>query len=186
MGEESKIISFIDIGTNSIHLLVVRFFPGSMGTPIFQDKELVRLGQNLFKYGSIDRDAIEKTRIVISNFVRISKDLGAENIFAYATCAAREATNRRELLDAIRIEGADVKVISGLEEARLIELGIFGPGGPSERSLIIDIGGGSTEIVLSEGKENLFTDSLSLGSVRLAYGVDEPDQNQALTFAEYD
>ena len=185
MANGSKIVSFIDIGTNSIHILVVRFFGGSMGTPIFQDKETVRLGQHLFQHGFIDEGTIEKTRIVVSNFVRISKDLGADKIFAYATCAAREASNRKELLDAMKIEGLDVKVISGLEEARLIRLGIFGPDGPPKNTLEIDIGGGSTEIILCKGEEDLFLDSLSLGSVRLAYGFDM-DPNKALTFQEYD
>jgi len=185
MAESSKIVSFIDIGTNSIHILVVRFFGNSMGTPIYQDKESVRLGQYLFKNGFIDDGTIEKTRIVISNFVRISKDLGADKIFAYATCAAREASNRKELLDAMKVEGLDVKIISGLEEARLIRLGIFGPDGPHQKTLEIDIGGGSTEIVLCEGSEDLFLDSLSLGCVRLAYGF-EPSQSKSMTFQEYD
>ncbi|MCL1811695.1 MAG: Ppx/GppA family phosphatase [Methanomassiliicoccaceae archaeon] len=185
MADSSKTVSFIDIGTNSIHILVVRFFGDSMGTPIFQDKESVRLGQHLFKNGFIDKEAIEKTRIVISNFVQLSKDLGAEEMIAYATCAAREASNRKELLDAVKVKGLDVKVISGLEEARLIKLGIFGPEGPREKTLEIDIGGGSTEIILCKGKEDLFLDSLSLGAVRLAYGH-EPDSTNALSFAEYD
>ena len=181
----SKVVSFIDIGTNSIHILVVKFFKDSMGTPIFQDKETVRLGQNLYKHGFIDKDTIEKTRLVISKFVQISKDMGAEKIIAYATCAAREASNRKELLDAIKIDGLDVRVISGLEEARLIRLGIFGPDGPSQRTLEIDIGGGSTEIIVCENGEDLYLDSLSLGSVRSAYGSDI-DQSKAISFPDYD
>jgi exopolyphosphatase/guanosine-5'-triphosphate,3'-diphosphate pyrophosphatase len=185
MADGSKVVSFIDIGTNSIHILVVRFFKGSMGTPIFQDKEIVRLGQHLFRHGFIDKETIEKARIVVSNFVRMSKDLGAEEIIAYATCAAREASNRKELLDRIKVEGVRVKVISGMEEARLIKLGIFGPEGPPQKTLEIDIGGGSTEIVLCKGKDDLFLDTLSLGSVRLAYEPGQ-DQSKALTFTEYD
>ena len=183
MENESKVVSFIDIGTNSIHILVVRFFGGSMGTPIFQDKESVWLGESLFKQGFIDKETIEKARIVMSNFARISKDLGAEKILAYATCAAREASNRKELLNALRVPDVDVKIISGLEEARLIRLGVFGPNGPPQKTLEIDIGGGSTEIILCEGRKDLFLDSLSLGSVRLAF---DPDQSKALTFQEYD
>ena len=183
--EEHKVVGFIDIGTNSIHILVVKFFGDAMGTPIFQDKESVRLGQNLFKQGSIDKETIEKTRLVISRFVKISKDMGAEMIIAYATCAAREASNRKELLDAINTEGLDVKVISGLEEARLIRLGLFGPAGPERRTLGIDIGGGSTEIILCKGAEDLYLDSLSIGAVRFAYsGIVE--QSKGMTFGDYD
>ncbi|MDR2698987.1 MAG: Ppx/GppA family phosphatase [Candidatus Methanoplasma sp.] len=185
MADSSRVVSFIDIGTNSIHILVVRFFKDSMGTTIFQDKETVRLGQHLFRHGFIDRETIEKTRIVISNFVRISKDLGAEEVIAYATCAAREASNRKELLDAMKVEGVDVKIISGLEEARLIRLGVFGPDGPRQKALEIDIGGGSTEVSLCHDGEDLFLDSLSLGAVRLAY---EPGQDHdgAMTPVDYD
>lgn len=181
----SKIVSFIDVGTNSIHILVVKFFKGVMGTPIFQDKETVRLGQNLYKHGFIDPATIEKSKVVMTNFIQMSKDLGAEEIIAYATCAAREAANSKELIDALNVDGTDVRVISGLEEARLIKLGVFGPDGPDRRTLEIDIGGGSTEIVLCEKDKELYTDSLSMGSVRFAYGCDI-DQTKALTFQEYD
>jgi len=185
MDDTSKVVSFIDIGTNSIHILIVKFFEDSMGTPIFQDKETVRLGQNLFRHGFIDTETIEKTRLVISKFVHMSKDMGAERIIAYATCAAREASNRKELLDALNIEGLDVRVISGLEEARIIKLGIFGPSGPIRKTLEIDIGGGSTEVILCKGEEDLYLDSLDIGAVRFAYGSDV-DQNIPLTFQQYD
>lgn len=185
MANDNRVVSFIDVGTNSIHILVVKFFGDSMGTPIFQDKESVRLGQHLFRHGFIDAETIKKARIVLSNFVRKSKDLGAEEIFTYATCAAREASNRKELLDAVKMEGLNVKVISGLEEARLIKLGIFGPEGPRKRTLEIDIGGGSTEIVVCEGKNDIFMDTLDLGCVRLAYGPGQ-EQNEAMSMSEYE
>ena len=183
--DKHKVVGFIDIGTNSIHVLVVRFFGNSMGTPIFQDKESVRLGQNLFRRGSIDKETIDKTRVVIGRFVNIAKDMGAEEIIAYATCAAREASNRKELLDAIRVDGLDVKVISGLEEARLIRLGLFGPVAPERRVLGIDIGGGSTEIMLCKGVDDLYLDSLSMGAIRFAYGG-IVNQSDSMSFQDYD
>ncbi|MDR3283453.1 MAG: Ppx/GppA family phosphatase [Candidatus Methanoplasma sp.] len=185
MDDCPKTASFIDIGTNSIHILVVRFFEDCMGTPVFQDKETVRLGQSLYQTGVIDQETIDKAKLVVSRFVRISRDMGADDILVCATCAAREAGNARELIDALESEGVEVKVISGLEEARLIRLGVFGPGGLDKRSLNIDIGGGSTEIALCEGAEDIYLDSLSIGSVRLAYGVGI-DQGHAMTFQEYD
>ncbi|MDR3205980.1 MAG: Ppx/GppA family phosphatase [Candidatus Methanoplasma sp.] len=185
MDDCSKTAAFIDIGTNSIHMLVVRFFEGCMGTPVFQDKETVRLGQSLYKTGAIDQETIDKARLVMSRFVRMSRDMGAEEIVACATCAAREAENSRSLIDALESEGVDVRVISGLEEARLIKLGVFGPEGPQKRSLNIDIGGGSTEIALCAGKEDIHLDSLSIGSVRFAYGAGV-DLDHAMTFQEYD
>ena len=167
---DSETVGFIDVGTNSIHLLVVRFYKDSSGTPVFQDKETVRLGQSLYSTGRIDDATIEKSRLVVSRFAQISRDLGADKVVAFATCAAREASNRDELIDAISAS-AEVKVIPGTEEARLIALGVFGDKGPAERTIEIDIGGGSTEVIVCENGRNLFLDSLSLGAVRYAYGL---------------
>lgn len=167
---ESETVGFIDVGTNSIHLLVVRFYKDSSGTPVFQDKETVRLGQSLYSTGRIDDETIRKSGLVVSRFAQISKDLGADKVVAFATCAAREASNRDELVKAISTN-AEVKVIPGTEEARLIALGVFGDKGPEERTIEIDIGGGSTEVVIAEKGNNLFLDSLSMGAVRYAYGL---------------
>ena len=168
--DDSETVGFIDVGTNSIHLLVVRFYKDSSGTPVFQDKETVRLGQSLYSTGRIDDATIEKSAVVVSRFAQISKDLGADKVLAFATCAAREAANRDDLINAIS-GSAEVKVIPGTEEARLIALGVFGDKGPAERTIEIDIGGGSTEVIVCENGENLFLDSLSMGAVRYAYGL---------------
>ncbi|NLF33879.1 MAG: Ppx/GppA family phosphatase [Thermoplasmatales archaeon] len=169
--DEPETVGFIDVGTNSVHLLVVEFHNDSMGTPIYQDKEVVRLGESLYRDGRLDKAAIDKCSLVVSKFSQMSRGLGASKVYAYGTCACREADNRNELLEAIRKEGLDVRVIPGLEEARLISLGVFGPTGPRERTLEIDIGGGSTEIILRQGEENLFLDSLDMGAVRYSYGL---------------
>lgn len=170
---DEETIGFIDVGTNSIHLLVVRFYPDSSGTPVFQDKESVRLGKSLYSTGRITREAIDKSALVISRFARISRGLGADRVIAFATCAAREADNRQELIDAVS-GNVELKVIPGTEEARLIALGVFGDKGPAERTLEIDIGGGSTEVIVREKGEDIFLDSLSMGAVRFNYslGVD--------------
>lgn len=168
--DDSETVGFIDIGTNSIHLLVVRFYDGTAGTPVFQDKETVRLGQSLYADGSISKEIIDKSAMVVSRFARISRDMGAEKVVAVATCAAREASNSRELIRALS-EDVEVQVIPGTEEARLIGLGVFGTKGPEERTIGIDIGGGSTEIILAHNGENLFIDSLCMGAVRYAYGL---------------
>lgn len=167
---ESETVGFIDVGTNSIHLLVVRFYEGSTGTPIFQDKESVRLGQTLYSQGRISTETIRKCALVVSRFAQISRDMGAETVVAYATCAAREAINSKDLIRELS-RSVDVKVIPGTEEARLIALGVFGTKGPEERTIEIDIGGGSTEVVVCEKGVNLFMDSLSMGAVRYAYGL---------------
>ncbi len=182
---DGRTVGFIDVGTNSIHVLVTQFFPDSVGAPIFDDKESVRLGQNLFAEGFIDQETIERTKLVIGRFVKIAKDMGAEEIFAFATCAAREAYNRNELLDAASEAGIDLRIISGTEEARLVGLGVFGPYGPPDRCVDIDLGGGSTEINLCKGSEAIFLDSLMAGSVRFSYGLGI-DQRGVVSSAEYE
>lgn len=163
-------VSFIDLGTNSVHMLVVRLYPDMLAVPIYQDKESIRLGQTLYLDGRLSDEVIDRCRITVGNFVQHSRDLGAESIYCFATSAAREAENRAELIDALRTDGVDVRVIPGPEEARLIRLGMFGPNGPPERTLTIDIGGGSTEITLGKGKDIEYIDSLRLGAVRLSFG----------------
>ena len=163
-------VGFIDIGTNSIHLSVVRYYPGTTGASVFQDKVMIRLGRGLYTDGAIGRETIRDAALIVSRFVRMSRSMGADEIVAVATCAAREAPDAGELLRALS-QYVDVSVVPGTEEARLIALGVFGPDGPPERSIVIDIGGGSTEIAVRENGKDLFLDSLRLGSVRFAYGL---------------
>jgi exopolyphosphatase/guanosine-5'-triphosphate,3'-diphosphate pyrophosphatase len=179
-----KTVGFIDVGTNSVHMLVVRFYEESLGTPVYQDKETVRIGQSLYSKGAIDPETIQKTKIVAENFVKVAKSYGAEEIEAMATCAAREASNRQDLIRAFREVGVDLHVIPGLEEARLIRLGVLGPDAGG-RTLCIDVGGGSTEISLDDGEGNVYLDSLSLGAVRLAYGSGI-EQKGKVTGRQYD
>lgn len=179
-----KTIGFIDVGTNSVHMLVVRFYEGSLGTSVYSDKESVRIGQSLYSRGVIDEETIDKARIVISKFAEVAKGFGAEQVVAMATAAAREASNRADLVQAVKGCGVDLRIIPGMEEARLIRLGVLGPDAPV-RTLCIDVGGGSTEIALAEGRDDLYLDSLSLGAIRLAYGSGI-DQKGKVTFRQYD
>ena len=181
---EPKTVGFIDIGTNSVHLLVVRFYDGTLGTEIARDREVLRIGRSLYSEGIIDEDAINKCGIIVKKFTAYAKKHGASEVIAYATCAAREAENSDELIDAIKTEGLEVRIIPGEEEARLISLGVLGENGPREKTLLIDIGGGSTEISIRKGRETLFIDSLPLGAVRFAYGFPY-DCKKGLTYEEY-
>ena len=162
-------VAFIDVGTNSIHMIVVEFRGDSVGTVLFQDKETILMGKGLYENGLLDRETISKAAVVLQKFSAIAKDHGATDIIAMATCAAREAPNRSELVEAVREAGVELRVIPGREEARLIRLGVLGPD-CARRTLCIDVGGGSTELALADGKEDLYLDSLSLGAIRMAYG----------------
>jgi len=165
-------------------MLVVRFFGGSMGTPIYQDKESIRIGRSLYSTGKIDEETLLKASKVLTAFSNIARSLGAKEVHACATCAAREAPNTDRLLKIAKHCGIDLKVIPGIEEARLTRLGVIGTYAP-RRTLLVDIGGGSTEITLADGDEDLIQESLPLGALRLAYGSGV-DQTKPVSPEDYD
>jgi exopolyphosphatase/guanosine-5'-triphosphate,3'-diphosphate pyrophosphatase len=164
-----RIAAFIDIGTNSVRLLVVRLNANRSYNVLRQEKEAVRLGDGEFKQGMLNPDAIERTVMVCKKFVELSRNLGAEDIVAVATSAAREARNQQELLDRIRSRALlDVSVISGKEEARLIYLGVSsGLNIGEQKALFIDLGGGSCEMIIGDQDRHYYLDSLKLGAIRM-------------------
>ncbi len=166
---EERILAFIDIGTNSIRLILVRLNPNHSYTVLRQEKEVVRLGENEFESNRLQPGAIERTVLVCKKFTELAKSFGAGEIIAVATSAAREARNQAELLEKLKNEAKlDVRVISGMEEARLIYLGVSSGAHIGKRKAIfIDIGGGSTEISIGDQFQHYYVDSLELGAIRL-------------------
>lgn len=164
------VVAFIDIGTNSVRILVVRLNPGYSHTVLSRQKELVRLGEGEFTgRWYLRKPAIDRTVLVCRHFTELARSFGAEQILAVATSATREARNRRVLLDRLKEEaGLDVSVVSGKEEARLIYLGVSsGIHLKDKQAIFIDIGGGSTEIAVGTQKEFSLLDSRKLGALRL-------------------
>lgn len=166
-----RTVGFIDVGTNSVHMLVVKFYKDTFGTPIYQDKETVRLGHSLFSRGYLDEETIDKVSKVFASFSGIARRLGASRIMACATCAAREAPNADRLRKLAEENGIEMVIIDGKEEARLTRLGVLGPVA-QRRSLLMDIGGGSTEITIADGRDDLVRESLKLGALRMSFGYD--------------
>ena len=162
-------VSFIDIGTNSIRMMVVRLNPNLSYTVLSLEKEMVRLGAGGFDDMFLRRDAIDRTVLVCRKFVELSRYYGADEINAVATSAAREARNQNVLVERIREEtGVELGIISGIEEARLVFLGVTSGLELSDRTaLMIDIGGGSTELAMGTGRGHEYLDSLKLGAIRM-------------------
>lgn len=163
-----KILAAIDLGTNSFHIVVVKLRPDGTLEYLTKEKESVRLGSGSSDYAVIQEDAIERGIACLKRFQSLADSYKAE-IRAVATSALREAENRQVFLDRAEKEtGIQIQVISGNEEARLIYLGIL-QGLPvfDKRILLIDIGGGSTELLIGEKGEILFSTSLKLGAIRL-------------------
>jgi exopolyphosphatase/guanosine-5'-triphosphate,3'-diphosphate pyrophosphatase len=165
---EGEIRAAIDLGTNSFHLVVARVEPDGHFDVLDREKEVVRLGSGAGVMRILTPEAIERGLETLGRFRRIADGFGA-TIDAVATSALREALNRDEFLRRARDEvGIDVDIVSGVEEARLIHLGVlhFVPL-LDERILVIDIGGGSTELVVGEHTDVLLARSLKLGAIRL-------------------
>ncbi len=163
-----QVLAAIDIGTNSFHLVVARTTRSGAFEIIAREKEVVRLGSGSGDMKRLAPDAIDRGIDALTRFRQIAEISGAE-VRAIATSAVREADNRDEFLRRARDDaGVEVEVVSGVEEARLIHLGVLQDVAVvDKRLLLIDIGGGSTEFVVGEGTEMLAARSLKLGAIRL-------------------
>ncbi|MDP1806669.1 MAG: hypothetical protein Q8K72_15940, partial [Acidimicrobiales bacterium] len=166
-----EMLAAIDIGTNSVHCVVARMSSGDRG-PHFEvvarEKEMVRLGSSGGDMRQLADDAIDRAVAALDRFRQVAEAHGAP-ITAVATSAVREAENRDELIERAWDEArVHVHVVSGVEEARLIHLGIL-QAVPvfDQRLLLCDIGGGSTELLVGWRGDVLASRSLKLGAIRL-------------------
>ena len=161
-------LAAIDIGTSSVHLAVARPCVGGRPEILLRHKVPVRLGSGAKDMKSLDPAAIDRAILALRDFKAQADSQNAE-IHAVATSAVREAQDRKVFLNRAAEEaGIAVEVIAGPEEARLIHLGVLGALPISDRRhLVIDIGGGSTELVVGHGLEPELLRSFKLGHVRL-------------------
>ena len=162
-------LAAIDIGSNSIHLVIVRAVKGQHPEIIDREKEMVRLGAGTLREHRLSKKTIERAITTLRRFKKMAEHNGADPIIATATSAVRESRNSDQFIEQVRKEvGLDVQVLPGVEEARLIAMAVsevtdFN----GRRGLIIDIGGGSTEFIITSGGEPELMLSLRLGAVRL-------------------
>jgi len=166
-----QIIAAIDIGTNSIHMVIVQIDPTLPSfTVIAKEKDTVRLGDRHPATGELTPEAIKRSLNTLRRCKELATSLKAEQIIAVATSATREAPNGANFLRQIESElGIVVNLISGKEEARRIYLGVLsGMDFNDQPHIVIDIGGGSTEIILADVHEARFLSSTKIGAVRLA------------------
>ena len=165
--EENATIAALDIGTNSFHLVIAKVVDGGFEV-VETEKETVRIGHGAGDMNQLEQEAIDRGIACLIRMQKIAASHNAE-IRAVATSAVREAKNRVEFIRRAKKEAQiDVEIISGVEEARLIHLGVLNGVGEHERPMLLcDIGGGSTEIVLGNDDEVLLARSFKLGAVRL-------------------
>ena len=167
-GAAGEVHAAIDVGTNSFHLVVARVSPSGGLEILCRDKEVVRLGSGSGDMRLLTPEAIDRGIGALRGLVATAASFGAD-VRAVATSAVREAENRSEFLERAAAEaGIDVEVISGTEEARLIHLGVVQALSVyDQRVLLVDIGGGSTELLIGRGNRPPAARSVKLGHVRL-------------------
>jgi exopolyphosphatase/guanosine-5'-triphosphate,3'-diphosphate pyrophosphatase len=162
-------IAAIDIGTNSVHMIVVRVRPDLSFQVIDREKFMVRLGAGGLDGRALTAEGTAAALQAVSTFRRLADSHGVDEILAVATSATREARNGGEFLARIlRETGIRPMVITGAEEARLIHLAaVYGVNVGSGRAVVIDIGGGSVEITLGTGTGIQAARSFKIGVIRL-------------------
>ena len=162
-------IAAIDIGTNSIHMIVVQIRPGLSFEVIDREKEMIRLGAGGLDGRALTPEAMHAALQVLSKFRRLAESHGVDEVIAVATSATREAENGGEFLHAVTQQtGIRPRVISGTEEARLIHTAaVYGVSVPGDVAVVIDIGGGSVEVTRGAGPAIESGRSFKLGVIRL-------------------
>lgn len=162
-------IAAIDVGSNAIRLIVGRVIYDDKLEPIENIRMPVRLGQDAFSHGQIREETALLAVDAFTRFQKVAENYGAERIRAVATSAMREAANSDMLCDRIaRMTGIEIEIISGEEEARLIHLAVAQAVNlKNKHAMLIDIGGGSVEVTLSQNGNILSTESYNMGTVRM-------------------
>jgi len=162
-------IAAIDIGTNSIHMIVVQVRPDQSFEVIDREKEMVRLGAGGLDGRALTPEVMRAALQVLSKFRRLAESHKVDEVIAVATSATREAENGGEFLQAVTQQtGIRPRVISGTEEARLIHLAaVYGVSVPGDVAVVIDIGGGSVEVTRGPGPTVELGRSFKLGVIRL-------------------
>jgi exopolyphosphatase / guanosine-5'-triphosphate,3'-diphosphate pyrophosphatase len=156
----------IDVGTNSARLLVADV-EGRQVREAIRRSTVTRLGRGVDLSGQLSGEAIEATCKAIAEYVEAYREAGAERVRAIATSAVRDASNGGAFVAELRERFAlSARVLDGEEEARLTYLGASSERPPSEPTLVVDIGGGSTELIVGVGEQIAFHASLQAGVVR--------------------
>jgi exopolyphosphatase/guanosine-5'-triphosphate,3'-diphosphate pyrophosphatase len=162
-------LGVLDVGSNTVHMLVVDAHPGARPLPAFSHKVDLRLAAHLEPGRTLSAVGEERLTEVVAEAMRIAEDKGVEEFLAFATSAVRDAANGLDVLQRIQEQtGAEIRVLSGENEARLTFLAArrwFG--WSSGRLLVFDIGGGSLEVAVGQDEEPEAVMSLPLGAGRL-------------------
>ena len=166
MPGRGKRVGIVDVGTNSARLLVADVEDGKV-SPVERRSTVTRLGRGVDLSARLSAEAIEDACAAIEPYMEALRELGAESVDAIATSAVRDAANGSAFVAELRERFAlSARVLDGEEEARLTYLGATSEHSPAEPTLVVDIGGGSTELIVGTGEEISFHTSMQAGVVR--------------------
>jgi len=183
-------LGVLDVGSQTVHMLVVDAYPGARPLPAFSHKVELRLAAHLQPDNKLSPEVEERLTSVVSEAMRIAEDKGVEDFMGFATSAVRDAANGDDVLARVQQEtGVHIRVLSGENEARLTFLAArrwFG--WSSGRLLVIDIGGGSLEMAAGPDEEPEAAMSLPLGAGRLTkdwVSADPPKPGELRAMRKY-
>src|SRR5690348_12310645 len=161
-------LAAVDIGSNSVRLKIARLQAGRLRA-LHEDREVTRLGEGAFRSGFLTPESMAETVKVLRRFHRATQQIVTDAVRVVATSALRDARNSQAFLEWVRsATGWRVEIISGVEEARLIHLGLVtSPRIDKSPALMIDLGGGSCELTVTHGGHIRDAVSVPLGAVRL-------------------
>ncbi len=188
---QSLRLAAVDIGSNSVHMIVAQADADGGLTTLWRLKEPVGLGRISFPSRRLTKEAMDRASLTLGRFQRAALLRGAEKVVCIATSAVREASNGGDLIDRIRRElKLRIKVVNAPEEARLIYLGVRHATPLDEPTLIIDIGGGSVEFIVGDAQKAHLLESRKLGAARMTGTFVKSDPinpaDQAKLLAHYD
>ncbi len=176
-------LAAIDIGTNSIHMVIAEATRGDAFTVLDRERDVVQVGRGSFHEGRLQPEAMRRTALALKRFVQLARRHSVDRILCTATAAVREARNGGDFLRLARREsGVSPRVIPSEEEGRLIHLAVQSALHLPERpALLVDIGGGSAQLVHVRGSELLRVAGVPLGALRLTETLlerDPPSENE--------
>ena len=175
-------LGVLDVGSNTVHLLVMDAHRGGHPLPARSEKTVLRLAEHVDETGKLSRRGADALVAVVADARRSATNLGCDDLLAFATSAVREARNGSKVLERVRDEtGVDLQVLTGPDEARLTFLAVRRwLGWSAGRLIVLDIGGGSLEIACGRDEEPELAESVPLGAGRITrerLSGDPPDRD---------